>query len=74
MPKLTADDEITAHFKKYVKMTDEFEVWVLGTWDSETCHATVVFSGTQADCIEHRKTSENRSNLSIRPTSRLTAA
>jgi len=54
----------------FVKPQDEFEVWVLGTWQHETGHARVEFIGSQTECIDFRATSDVRSTLSIRPTGR----
>ncbi len=58
----------------FVKPTDEYEVWVLGTWVHETGHAAVRFTGSVEECVSFRIKSEDRSRLSIRPTGRTIAA
>lgn len=72
--KRTRTDSFTTILKTHVMPTREFEVWVLGTWQSDTCHARVVFTGSEEAAIQFRKASPIRSTLSIRPTGSLVDA
>lgn len=62
------DDSLLNIFKKLPIAIPEYEVWVLGTWQHDTGHATVRFVGTEEECVAYRKASSERSKLSIRPT------
>jgi hypothetical protein len=73
MTKTSTDSEMTK-FAKKLSYDYEYEVWVLGTWEHETGHATVVFTGNEAACVTHRVKSEKRSTLSVRPTGRIIPA
>lgn len=67
MTKRTGSSPVSDHFKSYSKPEELFEVWILGTWDRETCEAEVVFTGDLKACETHKATSARRGDLGIRP-------